>query len=96
MGTLHYTSEKVTKSQKFKHLCTCEPIDPLMVVLSACSASFIHIVLEGIMQIELMCTKYINYTPRLCKPLFEFLLLGFLFGNNSSTLLFFAMEVLHD
>ena len=40
------------------------------------------------MQIELMCTKYINYTQCLCKPLFEFLLLGFLFGNNSSTLLF--------
>ena len=25
------------------------------------------------MQIELMCTKYINFTRCLCKPLFEFL-----------------------
>ena len=49
-----------------------------MVVLSASKSSFIHKVLE----------KYINYTHCLCKPLFEFLLLGFLFGNNSSTLLF--------
>ena len=75
-------------SHKIKHLCICEPIDPLMVVSWASNISSIHKVLERIMQIELMYTKYINYTQCLCKPLFKFLLLVFLFGNNSSTLLF--------
>ena len=42
----HYTSEKVTKNHKFKHLRIFEPIDPLMVVLSASNTSFIHKVLE--------------------------------------------------
>ena len=40
------------------------------------------------MQIQLMCTKFINYTQCLCRPLFEFLRLGFLFENNSSTFAF--------
>ena len=42
----HYTSEKVTKIIKFKHLCICESIDPLIVVLLASNTRFIHKVLE--------------------------------------------------
>ena len=43
-------------SHKIKHLCICEPIDPLMVVSWASNISFIHKVLERIMQIELKYT----------------------------------------
>ena len=38
--------KKVAKNHKFKHLCICEPIDPLMVVLSASNTSFIHKILD--------------------------------------------------
>ena len=37
---------KSDKNHKFKHMCICEPINPLMVILSASNTSFIHKLLE--------------------------------------------------
>ena len=60
---------KSDKHHTFKHLYICEPVGPLMVVFfpQGIPASYTEY-WKGKMQIELLCTKYINYTQCLCEP----------------------------
>ena len=89
----------MTKNNKFMHLCICGTIDHLMVLLLA-SYTICHKVFEtGIMQIELMCTKYIFVDVYKVHFYAKYYLSFFFWAFHLGTILplcFFAMEVLHD